>query len=323
MIVRTGLGDSPYSNVLKVEIKEELKGLSVKEHPTLGPVIGSDGGFIMVRGWYHLGGIKWTAAVNLFREGKALSGEDSPYASLAADPEMQSAAAWDELAASYGGLSPIYIYSLPGSSTDRLVEPAAKIFTGYSNDHILHDGKAMYVLSDEGVVLVIDVSDPEQASVVRKVEVDRGAFTGAVILDGRIYASTANGVFEIEAATGAAEIVSADKGTAFTGLTASDGVIYISATATSEKGNGPESALFRIQGEKIEKLADTPEPATALKEIYGRVYMLAKRGFYRFSEDATRIDASHRSHTSYTPVPFGAGGRVFSPQWMYMEYSDL
>lgn len=326
MRIRSGLGDSPYSNVLKIKIEDEI-GFETVAHEGLGTILDSNDEFTIIDGDSLIDGTQLVRSISAYNTKGILTDERISIANLKANfgtnMPIKAMIAGD-LVISASRLQPLNIHAMPREATETLVEPVSKIHIGYSSDHILFHDDTLFVFSNEGMIILIDISNPIYPVITKKIEADtKGAsFAGATVHEGKVYAAAGSELIEIKGDGSLSKIDIGMKSSEFTGIESVDGSIVLSSLHFDDDGKADAAFLFKWEGGAFEKLLDLPDNAIGLKAIYGRLYVIVRNGFHRVSRELSSIDGSHRSHTAYPPVPFGIDGKVISGQRSYVEYID-
>lgn len=314
MRIRSGLGDSPYSNTVEFELGGLSEGLEIVDtNLELNNVVYFDGESLVSEDWSFETKDIWRPVLLLYDDDHILAGNPVAYSRFNVDHvEERIVNISNNVLISAGGFSPIGFYAIPAGADGTANYPYTTLYLGYSSDGIISIGKELYVYSNEGKIFDIDLSDPLRPEIVEEYDVAATEVVSARVLDDTVYFAVKNGIVSVN--QGEVNFSKISEGEVL-GMVIKDGRFVVALKDAKD-----ETVIGTFDNGRVTPIGHFPILAKGLRRLADRIYIRVKDGFLTLSDDLSKVVAVHRTASAKIPSPFVIGNRVFSADGQLKEY---
>lgn len=317
---RSGLGDASWSNVVSFDIVDEVTGVTISAaEPYKENIVFTDSAWVGTQGYEHRDGVAWVELICLFPVSDFF-GEAPPRACMEVDVDVEHYAVKDDVLITSHGLRPLRFFVIPEQATQNTLAPLTTLHLGFSADAMQLSGNLLYVFSKEGVIIVVDVSNPHHPRIHHIHELGQPVFPVSMIAyqDGVLAATSSEIVWVTPENIRSTSVAEPVIGIALV----NDRLLLATAIVDAEQRQTGTKLSWWDDG-ALTSLFETSVAADNMKFIGGRIFLFDYFGFFRMNEALDNIDAVHRTSTALYPRPFEIGDRLIgNSDQSYLEYHE-
>lgn len=313
MRIRSGLGDSEYSNVVEFDVgglEENLK--LIDNGIEMYNVVYADSDYLVSERWTFEEKVKWDQELSVYDSNSVLDSNPIIIGEFYTGSSSGDIEIVNNVLVSGGGLSPISLFAVQEEYSGIPAQPYTTMFLGYSVDRLVGHSDGFYVYSNEGKIFYISLNDPMRPKVINEYDVNPSRIVSAGSVGDRACFAVSNGIVFVDSS--GINFIKISEGDVL-GATVKDKRVII-AIRTGQK----ETMIGILDNEKVSAISKIPVLATGLGKISGRVRLKLSDGFMVLSDDLTRVVATHRTASFNTPYPFTIGDRAFLADGRLREY---
>jgi len=313
MRVRSGLGDSPYSNVVEFEVSGLRDNLEIMDTSIeMNNVVYTDRDYLVEEQWTFEDKVKWDQKLTIYNSNSILDRNPIIIGEFYTGSSNGDVEIVNNVLVSGGGLSPISLFATQEDYSGIPAQPYTTMFLGYSVDRLVGHSDGFYVYSNEGKIFYISLNDPMRPKVVNEYDVNPSRIVSAGSVGDRAYFAANDGIIFVDPS--GVDFIKISEGDVL-GATVKDKRIII-ALRTEQK----ETMMGVFDNGKLSVISKMPVLSTGLGKIAGKVRLKSSDGFMVLSDDLTRVVATHRTASFNTPYPFTIGDRAFLADGILREY---